>query len=170
MKLRTRGLILAASLLALGSECAMAERAAPHIEGKMVVQVIGEVKAVDHDAHRVTIADAQGAETRLNVSAGMHDLDKLPLGTRIKSTALQPVTLTPVRHATLQDAIPGDKRFVVQVTSVDAATGIVMLKDASNLPIEVRAQDARQAAALRSGTIVRVDLANRQEKASPRKS
>ncbi|SAK78420.1 hypothetical protein AWB79_04892 [Caballeronia hypogeia] len=165
MKIKTLGMIVAASLISLGGECAMAARTAPHIEGKLVVQVIGEVKAVDVAAHRVTIANAQGVETQLNVSADMHDLDKLPLGTRIKSSALQPVTLTPVGQEKLQEAIPGDKRFVAQVTSVDSASGVVMLKDADNLPIEVRASDARQAAALARGTTVRVEVVSK-EKAS----
>src|SRR5215469_14825968 len=95
MKMKTLGMVAAVSLIALGSGSAMAGRAASHIEGQMVVQIIGEVKAVDPAAHRVTVVDSQGTETALNVSADMHDLDKLPLGTRVKSGALQPVTLTP---------------------------------------------------------------------------
>lgn len=166
---KTLGRMLAASLIALYGTNAMADRAASSIEGQMVVQVIGEVKAVDASAHRVTVVNAQGVSTQLNVSPAMQDLDKLPLGTRIKSSALQPVTLTPVGHAPLQQAIPGDKRFVAQVTSVDATTGVVMLKDADNVPIEVRARDARQASTLASGATVRVDTVNNRPSPSQKK-
>lgn len=160
MKIKTLGMAAMASVIALGGVTAKADRAAPRIEGEMVVQIIGEVKSVDTAARRVTVVNAQGVETRLNVSPQMHDLEKLPLGTRIKSSALQPVALTPVEHVKPQAFVPGDKRFVAQVTSIDPATGVVMLADADRLPIEVRTRDARQAATLANGTAVRVDVLN----------
>ncbi|SAL15468.1 hypothetical protein AWB74_00454 [Caballeronia arvi] len=169
MNTRTLGFIFAALLIALQGGPAMAEQAASNIEGLMVVQVIGEVKAVDPSAHRVTVVNAQGVATQVNVSPDMQDLDKLPLGTRIKSSVLQPVTLTPIGHAKLQQAVPGDKRFVAQVASVDTATGVVMLKDADSLPIEVRARDARQAGTLASGATVRVDVVNNRAKPAQKK-
>ncbi len=169
MKTRKLGMVVAASLIAVGDGSAMAQRAPLHIEGRMLVQVIGEVKAVDVAAHRVTVVDAQGNERQLNVSSGMHDLDKLPLGTRVKSGALQPVTLTPVRQAKLQEALPGDKRFVARVTSIDAASGVVMLKDADGLPIEVRTRNSGEAGALSNGETVRVDVVSDRSSTSPKK-
>ncbi|SAK80618.1 hypothetical protein AWB75_04986 [Caballeronia catudaia] len=169
MNTRKLGFLFAASLIALYGEGAMANRAASRIEGLMVVQVIGEVKAVDASAHRVTVVNAQGVATQLNVSPDMQDLGKLPLGTRVKSSVLQPVTLTRIGHAKLQQAVPGDKRFVAQVASVDAATGVVMLEDADRLPIEVRARDARQAGMLASGATVRVDVVNEHANAAQKK-
>ncbi|KND60760.1 hypothetical protein BVER_00719c [Candidatus Burkholderia verschuerenii] len=126
------------------------------IDGTMVVQIIGEVQAVD----------AQGRATQLNVSPSMHDLDKLPLGTRVKSTALQPVTLTKAANAKAQSMIPGDRQFIAKVANVDGATGVITLKDADDLPIEVRARDPGKAAALSNGTSVKVMLQGKAARAA----
>lgn len=170
MRLGTLSMTVATLLLAAGVGNAFAGQTGrgegSRIDGQMMVQIIGEVKAVDAVSHRVTVVNAQGVSTQLNVGSGVQDLDKLPLGTRVKSTALQPVTLTPVRGATVQEAVPGDKRFVAKVTSVDIDTGVVMLRDADNLPIEVHARDARQVHALKSGTNVKVEVQGGQKNAS----
>jgi hypothetical protein len=157
--------------LALANQGAIAQQssrahAAP-IEGKMLVQVIGEVRAVDSNARRVTLVDVQGHATQLNVGQDVKDLDKLPLGTRIKSTALQPVTLMPVQSAKPQPMIPGDKQFIARVASVDATAGVVMLKDANDLPIEVRTRDPNAAAMLSQGMTVQVRLANKATRSGP---
>ncbi|WP_250467409.1 hypothetical protein [Caballeronia sp. GAFFF2] len=133
-----------------------AKVAALSIEGKMLVQIIGEVKAVDPDAQRVTVVNAQGQETQLNVGQEMQDLNKLPIGTRVNSTALRAVTLTPVKAQPLQEMLPGQTQFVGQVTGADSATGVVMLKDANSLPIEIRTTHPGDAAALASGATVKV--------------
>jgi hypothetical protein len=155
----TLGVLLAST--AVSAKKPVSQEPAP-VTGAMLVQVIGTVQAVDLDAHRVRIVDAQGHDTVLNVGNQLHDLKQVPVGSRIKSTAMQPVTLTPVRNAKTQEMIPGDKQFVAQVSSVDQSTGVVMLKDANQLPIEIHARDAQQAAKLSRGENVRVTLQDRK--------
>jgi hypothetical protein len=142
----------------LASTGASAKGNASSIAGAMLVQTIGTVQSVDPEAHRVTIVDAQGHATQLNVGSQVHDLRQVPVGSRVNSSAMQPVTLTPVKHAKVQEMIPGDKEFVAQVSSVDESTGVVVLKDANQLPIEIHAQDAHEAAKLSSGSLVKVVL------------
>jgi hypothetical protein len=131
------------------------------LDGTMLVQIIGEVQAVDASAHRVTVVDTQGHATQLNVGPDMQDLDKLPLGTRVKGAALQPVTLTKAANAKPQAMIPGDNQFVAKVDHVDDTTGVILLKDANDLPIEVRARDPHKAAALSNGIAVKVVVRNK---------
>jgi hypothetical protein len=132
------------------------EASSAQMSGSMLVQVFGEVKSIDTSAHRVAVVDAQGHATWLSVAPGTHELDDLPIGSRVKSTALQSVTLTAVKHAKPQEVIPGDKVFVAQVASADSSSGVVMLKDADNLPIEIHMRDPHQAARLSNGAMVKV--------------
>jgi hypothetical protein len=146
----------------LASTDASAKDDASSIAGAMLVQTIGTVQSVDPEAHRVIIVDAQGHATQLNVGAQVHDLSQVPIGSRVNSNAMQPVTLTPVKHARVQEMIPGDKQFVAQVSGVDQSTGVVMLKDANELPIEIHARDSHQAARLARGSMVKVVLQNKK--------
>lgn len=85
-------------------------------------------------------------------------LAALPIGSLVTDLTLQAVALSSAREAPVQEAIPGDRQFVAQVTSADAKTGVVMLKDANDFPVEVRVRDAREAGALTSGMNVKVDV------------
>jgi hypothetical protein len=163
MKLKNIATCVTAMCTILASSHALAQHqghAPSPIAGTMLVQVIGEVKAVDVAAHRVTVVDTLGHATTLNLGPNVQNLDKLQLGSRVNSTALQPVTLTPVKHTQPQVMLPGDKRFVVRVASVDHETGKIVLKDGDDLPIEVSAQDPSRTAKLASGSMVRVDVKN----------
>jgi hypothetical protein len=159
---RVFGTVATTLCVMLASTGASAKDDASSIAGAMLVQKIGTVQSVDPEAHRVTIVDAQGHATQLNVGAQVHDLSQVPVGSRVNSSVMQPVTLTPVKHAKVQEMIPGDKQFVAQVSSVDQSTGVVMLKDANELPIEVHARDAHQAATLPRGSMVKVVLQNKK--------
>jgi hypothetical protein len=157
MKTTTIG-TAAMMLAALFATTGASAKDSPEIAGAMLVQAIGTVQSVDAATHRVTIVDSLGHPTQLNVGEADYDLSRVQIGSRITSTAVQSITLTPVKHAKAQVMIPGDKQFVARVTNVDAQHGVIMLKDADNLPIEVHATDAHQAARLSAGTLVKVSL------------
>jgi hypothetical protein len=155
---KTFGTVATTLCVMLASTGASAKDNASSIAGAMLVQTIGTVQSVDPEAHRVTIVDAQGHAMHLNVGSQVHDLSQVQVGSRVNSNAMQPVRLTPVKHAGVQEMIPGDKEFVAQVSSVDQATGVVMLKDANQLPIEIHVRDAHEAAKLSRGSLVKVVL------------
>jgi hypothetical protein len=139
------------------------------IAGTMHGQVIGELKAVDVAARRVTVVDTLGHATSLTLGPDAQDLDKLELGTRVNGTAMKSVTLTPVRNTPPQVMLPGDKRFVARVDSVDHQTGKIVLKDGDNLPIEVFAQDPSRTAKLAGGSMVRVDVKDDETKGAAKR-
>jgi hypothetical protein len=169
MKSKTIGTVAVTLFALLSASGALAQKsgvkpaASTSIAAGMLVQTISTVQSVDPATRRVTIVDALGHRTQLDVGQQMSDVSQLPIGSRVQTGRLQPVMLTPVKASKLDEMVPGDKQFVAEVTSADPKSGVVMLRDAINLPIEVRTRDPHKAAMLPSGSTVKVMLTGEQQ-------
>jgi hypothetical protein len=139
------------------------------IEGSMLVQDIGTVNSIDPATSRLTVATAQGTTVQWQLTPGAHDLGSIPIGSRVTRTDNEPVSLTPLKTGAVQEVVPGDKQFVLRVVGADSASGVVHLKDANDLPFEVRTRDPQQAAKFATGSLVKVKLDDQKAKAEPKK-
>ncbi|SAL71518.1 hypothetical protein AWB71_04380 [Caballeronia peredens] len=170
MKIKALSIVVTTLFISLAGTGAWAQpsgkASAARIDGQMVVQIVGRVKSVDVNADRVTIVNAQDREMYLTTGMQPQQIAALRPGSRVTDMMLQPVTLTPVRQAPIQEAIPGESMFIAQVADVDTKAGVVMLKDADGLPVEIHVRDPHKAAMLAGGLNVKVEVLGAPSSAS----
>jgi hypothetical protein len=144
--------IITAAALAVASLTAIAAPGAPALDGVASLQVAGTVKAVDLANRVVTVVDAQGNTSALQVGPGVQHLDALKAGTPVKGTTARLVVLTLLSNG---EQAPRS----AQVVSADSHSGIVVLKDAQGAQLAVQAREPARAASFAAGSRVSVDLA-----------
>jgi hypothetical protein len=151
MKIKTLSHLSSAAILAAASLAANAAPGAATLDGHASMQVAGTVKSVDAVKRVVTIEDAQGGTSTLEVGADVSNLDKLQSGQRVFGMTTRRVHLTVLRD--------GEQAArIAQIVSADDKTGVVTLKDAQGAELSVQASDAAMASAMKAGSRVSVDV------------
>lgn len=143
--------IIAAACLATASFASMAAPGAATLDGVASVQVAGTLKAVDLATRVVTVVDAQGNASALQVGPGVQNLDAIKIGT--------PVTGTTPRRIVLTALASGEQApRMAQVVSADSQSGVVVLKDSQGAELAVQTREPARAASFAAGSHVAVDV------------
>ncbi|SAL72124.1 hypothetical protein [Caballeronia telluris] len=143
--------IITAACLASASVASVAAPGAATLDGVASMQVAGNVKAVNLATRVVTVVDAQGNASALQVGPGVQNLDALKAGT--------PVTGTTPRRIVLTALASGEQApRMAQVVSADSHSGVVVLKDAQGAQLAVQAREPARAASFAAGSHVAVDV------------